>query len=219
VNGGVVFDLDGVLIDSEGLWHRATNEVLKEWGKSVTAEEYGRDWIGTAKGPEFGVVHFALPIDAAEFRRRRKPIVTDLVQREARLMPGVAAAVERLAARWPLAVATNSYAAAAGPVLTRLGVRRHFRELLTRERYAAAKPAPDAYVAAAAALGVAPSSCVAIEDTPRGIESAAAAGLRTIAVPNEFTRGLDFTQADRVVASLDEVTVALVEGLVRNRAS
>jgi HAD superfamily hydrolase (TIGR01509 family) len=213
---GVVFDLDGVLIDSEGLWHRATNEVLKEWGLSVTAEEYGRDWIGTALGPEFGVVHFKLPIDAEEFRRRRKPIVTGLVQKEARLMPGAAAAVERLAARWPLAVATNSYAAAAEPVLERLGVRPHFRELVTRERYAQAKPAPDAYVAAAAALGAPPRSCVAIEDTPRGIESAAGAGMRTIAVPNEFTRGLDFAQADLVVAGLDAVTAALVESLVRN---
>jgi HAD superfamily hydrolase (TIGR01509 family) len=214
VSGGVVFDLDGVLIDSEGLWHRATNEILKEWGQSVTAQEYGRDWIGTARGPEFGVAHFGLPIDADEFRRRRKPIVTDLILREARLMPGVAAAVERLAARWPLAVATNSYAAATEPVLTRLGVRRHFRELLTRERYEKPKPAPDAYAAAAAALGVAPASCVAIEDTPRGLEAAASAGMRTIAVPNEFTRVLDFSQADRVVESLDDVTVALVEELL-----
>jgi HAD superfamily hydrolase (TIGR01509 family) len=200
MSGGVVFDLDGVLIDSEGLWHRATNEVLAEWGHRVTAEEYGRDWIGTAKGPEF--------------RRRRKPIVEDLVQREARLMPGAAAAVERLAARWPLAVATNSSSLATEPVLARLGVRRRFRELLTRERYAEAKPAPDAYLAAAAALGVAPPNCVAIEDTPRGIESAARAGMRTIAVPNEYTRGLDFSLADRVVGSLDEVTVALVDELL-----
>lgn len=214
MTAGVVFDLDGVLIDSEGLWHRATNEVLAEWGHRVTAEEYGRDWIGTAKGPEFGVVHFRLPIDAAEFRRRRKPIVTDLVQREAGLMPGAAAAVERLGARWPLAVATNSSSGATEPVLARLGVRRHFRELLTRERYAEAKPAPDAYLAAAAALGVAPSACVAIEDTPRGIESASRAGMRTIAVPNQFTRGLDFSRADRVVGSLDDVTVALVEELL-----
>jgi HAD superfamily hydrolase (TIGR01509 family) len=215
VTGGVVFDLDGVLIDSEGLWHRATNEVLKEWGHAVTAEEYGRDWIGTAKGPEFGVVHYKLPIDAAEFRRRRKPIVEALVQREARLMPGAAAAVERLSARWPLAVATNSYAAAAEPVLVRLGVRGRFKELLTRERYAEAKPAPDAYLAAAASLGVPPAACVAVEDTPRGIESAAAAGLRTIAVPNEYTRGLDFARADRVVRGLDDVTVVLVESLAR----
>ena len=214
MTGGVVFDLDGVLIDSEGLWHRATNEVLKEWGHSVTAEEYGRDWIGTAKGPEFGVVHFALPIDAAEFRRRRKPIVTDLVLREARLMPGVEAALARLSAKWPIAVATNSYLAAAEPVLTRLGVRGYFRELLTRERYANAKPAPDAYVAAAAALGVPSARCVAIEDTARGLESANAAGMKSIAVPNEFTRDHDLSMASRRVESLDDVTVALVEQLI-----
>lgn len=214
MSGGVVFDLDGVLIDSEGLWHRATNQVLAEWGHSVTALEYGRDWIGTAKGPEFGVAHFGLPIDADEFRRRRKPIVTDLILREAQLMPGVAAALERLAARWPLAVATNSYAAATEPVLTRLGVRRHFRELLTRERYAKAKPAPDAYLAAAAALGVPPARCVAIEDTPRGIEAANAAGMKSIAVPNEFTQTLDFSMATRRVQRLDDVTCELVESLI-----
>ena len=217
MTGGVVFDLDGVLIDSEGLWHRATNQVLAEWGVSVTAAEYGRDWIATAKGPEFGVAHFGLPIDADEFRRRRKPIVTDLVLREARLMPGVEAALARLSAKWPIAVATNSYLAAADPVLTRLGVRGYFRELLTRERYANAKPAPDAYVAAAAALGVPPVRCVAIEDTARGLEAANAAGMKSVAVPNEFTRDHDLSMAARRVESLDDVTLALVEQLLAQR--
>ena len=213
---GVVFDLDGVLIDSEGLWHRATNEVLAEWGINVSAEEYGRDWIGTAKGPEFGVAKYRLPIDAAEFRRRRKPIVTDLVTREAQLMPGVVPALVRLSARWPIAVATNSAAAAVEPVLERLGVRHYFRELVTRERYLNAKPAPDAYLAAAQAIGVPPKRCVAIEDSPRGLESAHRAGLRPIAVPNDFTRCLDFSLAVRVVASLDDVTTSLVGELVRD---
>ena len=216
MTGGVLFDLDGVLIDSEGLWHRATNTVLAEWGITVGADEYGREWIGTAKGPEFGVVKYRLPIDADEFRRRRKPIVEHLVATEAALMPGALEALERLSLRYPLALATNSPASSVGAVFDRYGLRRWFKDLLTRERYEKAKPAPDAFLAAAAALGLPPARCVVIEDAERGVLAAHRAGTKIVAVPNVWTQSHDFSLADRVVARLDDVTTSLVDSLVRD---
>jgi len=211
---GVIFDLDGVLIDSEGLWHKATNVVLMDFDVVVSAEDYARDWIASGRGPEVGVAKYKLPITADEFRRRRAPIVERLVWKEAQLMPGAAAAVERLAARHPLAVATNSTAEHAGPILERHGIGRFFKDLLTRERYEKAKPAPDAFLAAAAALALPPARCVVIEDAQRGVLAAHRAGTRCVAVPNEWTRIHDFSLADRVVASLDDVTSALIDSLV-----
>lgn len=216
MTAGVIFDLDGVLIDSEALWYRAASELLAEFGVSVSREEYARDWIANGQGPEHAVAKHGLPITAEEFRRRRAPVVERLIATEAELMPGAREALERLSARFPLALATNSTAKTVASVFDKYGLRRWFKDLLTRERYARAKPEPDAFLAAAAALGLPPEQCVVIEDAERGVVAAHRAGARCVAVPNEFTRILDFSLADRVVGSLDDVTVALVEQLTAN---
>jgi len=213
-SAGVIFDFDGVVVDSEGLWYRAASQMLAEFGVTVTPEEYSRDWIAHGEGPELAVVKYRLPISAEEFRRRRAPIVQRLVTEEAQLIPGAVAALERLSARFPLALATNSRAASVERTLDKFGLRRFFKDLLTRERYAKAKPEPDAFLAAAAALGLPPARCVVLEDAERGVVAARRAGTKCVAVPNEWTKVLDFSQADRVVASLDEVTCELIDELV-----
>jgi HAD superfamily hydrolase (TIGR01509 family) len=215
MTAGVIFDFDGVIIDSEGLWYRAASQLLAEFGASVAPEEYAREWIANGQGPELAVVKYKLPMTAEEFRRRRAPIVERLVSTEAKLIPGAREALERLSSRFPLAVATNSADATVRRVLESHGLTRYFRDLITRERYGKAKPEPDAFVAAAAALGLPPARCVVVEDAERGVVAAKRAGARCVAVPNEWTRVLDFSAADRVVDGLDDVTVALVEELVR----
>jgi HAD superfamily hydrolase (TIGR01509 family) len=211
---GVIFDLDGVLIDSEGLWYRAASMLLAEYGVTITPEEYAAEWIANGKGPEAAVVKYKLPVTAEAFRKRRAPLVEHLVKTEAQLMPGVVAALERLSARYPLALATNSVGATVGPVFEKYGLRKYFRDLLTRERYDKAKPEPDAFLAAAAALGLPPARCLVIEDAERGVLAAHRAGTPCVAVPNSWTKSHDFSLAARVVGSLDDVTPALVDQLL-----
>lgn len=213
MTAGVIFDFDGVVIDSEGLWYRAASQILAEFGVSVTPEQYAREWIANGRGPELAVAKYKLPMTADEFRARRKPIVERLVSTEAHLIPGARAALERLSARFPIALATNSSAAAVRPIFEKFGLAPFFQELLTRERYAKAKPEPDAFLAAAAALSLPPARCVVVEDAERGVVAAKRAGCPCVAAPNEWTRVLDFSAADRVVAGLDDVTVELVEEL------
>jgi HAD superfamily hydrolase (TIGR01509 family) len=126
-------------------------------------------------------------------------------------MPGAAAAVERMAAAFPIALATNSNAADTGHVLDRFGLAHHFTAVVTREQYEEAKPAPDAFLAAVAALGVAPSRCLVVEDAERGVRAAHAAGIPCLAVPNAWTQDHDFALAISRVASLDDLTSARVE--------
>lgn len=207
----VIFDFDGVIVDSEGLWYRAYSQVLAEFGVAVTREVYAREWVALGRGPEYACATYPqITISPDEMRRRRSPIVRDLVLAEAALLPGVEAALERLAAAFPVALATNSAAALVDPVLAKFGLRERFAEVVTLECYARPKPAPDAFLAAAAALGVAPERCVVVEDAEKGVVAAHAAGARCVAVPNWWTRDNDFSTADRVVASLDDVTPALV---------
>jgi HAD superfamily hydrolase (TIGR01509 family) len=210
-DAGVIFDLDGVLIDSEGLHYQAYSEVLAPFGIRINPEEYGREWIAHGRGPEYAVEKYRLTLSPQEIRERKNPIYHRLLRSAVRLMPGAARALERLGAHFWLALATNSNEDDTGFVLDHFNLRRYFRAVVTRSMYERAKPEPDAFLVAAARLGLPPARCVVLEDTFRGITAAARAGCPCIAVPNELTRENDFTRASRVVSSLDEASVDLVE--------
>lgn len=214
---GILFDLDGVIIDSEQLQYRAYQQALEPFGVQITREVYGREWIGNGRGAEYAVSTYQLPLTPDDLRRRRSAIYFDLLRQEITLMPGVAVALERLSAQFPLAVATNSSQRETNFVLDHLGVRPYFTAVVTREMYAQAKPAPDAFLAAATHIGVAPDRCIVIEDAYKGVMAAEAAGCLCVAIPHDFTRANDFSRATLIANSLDDVTVELVDQLLSQR--
>lgn len=206
----VVFDLDGVLIDSETLQYRAYRSVLERFGVQVELDEYATHWIAAGRGPEYVVDRHHLQISPADLRALKQPVYHELLRREVTLMPGAAAALARLQPHFPLALATNSGRRDVSFVLDHFDLGQYFTAVVTREDYAEAKPAPDAYLTAAARLGVAPGDCLVVEDAHRGILAAHRAGARVVAVPHGFTRHNDFSLAARVLNSLDELTADLV---------
>jgi HAD superfamily hydrolase (TIGR01509 family) len=210
---GVIFDLDGVIVDSEGLQYEAYRRVLAGEGVVVSESEYAREWIANGQGPEYAVRTYGLRFSADDLRARKNPVYHALLRTEACLMPGAVDAIERLARDFPLAVATNSNGADTDFVLARFALGGHFAAVVTRECYAAPKPAPDAFRTAAGALGLPAERCVVIEDAYKGVLAASRAGCACIAVPNRFTADNDFRLATRVVASLADVTAALVESV------
>ena len=133
------------------------------------------------------------------------------------LLPGAVEAVESMAARWPLGLASSSNREAIDLVLELSGLGRQFAVSLSSEEVDRGKPAPDVYVEAARRLDIAAPECVAVEDSENGIRSAHAAGMRVIAVPNaEFPPAREaVVLADRVIGSLAELSPALVESLDR----
>lgn len=213
----IIFDLDGVLIDTEGLQYEAYARVLSDFRVSVTLEEYARQWIAAGQGPEYAVRTYRLPVDAAGLRALKNPIYHDILRRHARLMPGAIEALTRLHDGFALGVATNSNRADVSFVMDHFGLRQFFRSIVTREDYVRPKPNPDAYLAAAAGLDVPPGACVVVEDAHKGIVAAHRAGAVAVAVPNIYTRENDFSLAAAVLGSLDELTVALVETLLAER--
>lgn len=214
VDAGVIFDFDGIIVDSEELQYRSYGKVLGELGVSVSREVYEREWIAAGLGPEYAVREFGLSIEPDEIRRRKEPVYRTLLGAEARLIPGAAEAIARLAAELPLAVATNSTAADVALVLDPFDLRRYFTAIVTREDYEGRKPAPDAFLVAAERLGLPPAQCVVLEDASKGVLAAESAGCPCIAIPHDFTRNNDFTRATIVVESLDEVTCDLIRQLV-----
>ena len=214
IQAGVIFDLDGVLIDSEGLYYRAYSEVLKPYGVTVSQEEYEQHWIATGTGPEYIVAKHDLPVSPDELRKLRSPVYLELLEQEVRLMPHVEQALARLAPHFALTVATNSNRDALDLILQRFGIARFFPVTVARQDYTGAKPLPDAFLTAARKLGLAPAQCVVVEDTYKGVMAAANAGIACIAVPNQYTRRNDFSKADLLLSHLGELSPTVIRTLV-----
>lgn len=218
-SAGVIFDFDGVIVDSEALQHRAYNQVLARFGVRVERDEYAREWIAAGRGPEHAVAAYGLPLTPTELRRLKDPVYHDLLRGEAALVPGARAALERLAAAFPIGLATNSNQQDTSFVLERFALQAFFTAVVTREQYDRAKPAPDAFLAAARRLERSPARCVVIEDATKGIVAAAEAGCQCIAFPHDYTADNDVSRAGAIIRSLDELTAELVASLVARRAS
>jgi HAD superfamily hydrolase (TIGR01509 family) len=181
----VIFDLDGVLLDSEQRWNEAKHALVRDAGgrwlaaaptammgmSSPEWSAYLRDDLGVAMEPE------AISRDVV--RRMEEGYA-----RELPLLPGADAAVRALAARWPLGLASSSNREIIDRVLELAGFRDAFAVTVSSEEVARGKPAPDVYLEAARRLGADPAQSVAIEDSSNGLRSAAAAGMAVIAVPN-----------------------------------
>jgi HAD superfamily hydrolase (TIGR01509 family) len=212
----VVFDLDGVLLDSEPVWNEAREALVRERG-GTWDERATTDMMGMSSTEWSSYVHdrLGVPMTPAE-------INDDVVRRVAAsyehglpLLPHAIETVRELAARWPLGLASSSNRPIIELVLDGAGVRACFAAVVSSEEVANGKPAPDVYLAAARELNVDPAECAAVEDSTNGIKSAVAAGMRTIAVPNGQFRPDDkvLATATAVAPSLAEVTPGLVAGL------
>jgi HAD superfamily hydrolase (TIGR01509 family) len=213
---GVIFDMDGVLLDSEQVWHEVKRGLVLDWG--------GR-WIPGAATEMMGM---SSPEWSAHLKDRMKvgrpaaEIDTEVVGRmQARyaeglpLLPGAFDAVQRLAERWPLGLASSSNRTLIDEALEAAGLSGYFEVTVSSEEVARGKPAPDVYLEAARALGVASGDAVAIEDSAPGLRSAYAAGMRVIALPNpHFPPSPDAVAlANVVLGSLAELTPSVVGDL------
>ncbi len=207
----IVFDFDGVLADSEPLHLRAYQEVLSPLGITLTREEYharllGYDDVGvlTRVGEAAGLAFDARQISALIADKAR--VFDALVASVDVLYPGAAECVARMAAAYPLAVASGALKGEILAVLRHADLEGHFRFIVSAEDTPRSKPAPDPYLRAAALLGLPPASCLAIEDSRWGIESAITAGLHCVGITHTYPAA-DLPGAAGVIHALSEFTV------------
>jgi len=209
----VIFDLDGVLVDSEHVWDAVREELARERGgrwhdraqadmmgmSSTEWSRYMHDVIGLPEPPQ--------EIDAEVVRRMRERYAQELP-----LVDGGVEAVRRLAADFRLGLASSSNRPLIDAVLEQAGIAGLFEATVSSEEVERGKPAPDVYLEAARRLGVAPERCVAIEDSANGIRSAKAAGMRVVAIPNRrYPPPADVLElADTVLDAIGELTPAVV---------
>jgi HAD superfamily hydrolase (TIGR01509 family) len=208
----VIFDLDGVLVDSEHVWDEVREELARERGgrwhdraqadmmgmSSTEWSRYMHDVIGLPEPPE--------EIDAEVVRRMRARYAEELP-----LVDGAVEAVRRVAAGFRLGVASSSNRPLIDAVLAQAGISALFAATVSSEEVPRGKPAPDVYLEAARRLGVVPERCAAIEDSANGLRSAKAAGMRVVAIPNRrYPPAADaLALADVVLGSIDELGAVL----------
>jgi HAD superfamily hydrolase (TIGR01509 family) len=207
----VVFDLDGVLLDSEQVWDEVREQLARERGgrwhegaqrammgmSSTEWSQYMHNELGLPEPPE--------EISAEVVRR-----LEERYRQHLPLLDGAVEAVERLAALWPLGIASSSNREVIDLVLELSGLAPFFKATVSSEEVARGKPAPDVYLEAARRLGVAPQRTGAIEDSENGIRAAKAAGMRVVAIPNpHYPPNPDvLEQADATLGSLAELSPA-----------
>jgi len=209
----LIFDLDGLLADTEKLHCRAYQDALAKSGFELSEHDYAEHWI--LKGGSIGEFIDArgLNIDPELIRLAKAERYEELVVTEAAPMPDAISLISRMKGWKKLALATSSYEDAANAVLKALDITFYFSCIATRSSVARIKPYPDLFLYVARELGEAPDNCLVFEDSEKGIIAAHAAGMKSIAVPNVHTFDHDFSKATLVVLSFKKVTRELIENI------
>jgi HAD superfamily hydrolase (TIGR01509 family) len=207
----VIFDLDGVLADSEPWWNEIDAKLLAQYGVDYRGE-YHEDVLGVSYqlAVEFYKKAFGVSAPAEELMRRRGEIATDFFANRVGLFPAAKEVLEELRQIRPsgsdklrLAVATSSVSASARPFLDRHRITAFFEVIITGDEIERGKPEPDIYLCAAEKIGIAASECLVIEDSLSGIAAAKAAKMRVAAIPDrrfvdprKYEKGADYVLSD-----------------------
>ena len=211
----VVFDMDGVLLDSEGVWDEVREALVRERG-GRWHDRAQRDMMGMSSVEWSRYMHDVLEL-AESPAEINAEVVRRMEERYRASLPavsGAAEAVERIAAAFPLGLASSSNRPLIDLALELLGVRGLFRATVSSEEVARGKPAPDVYLEAARRLGAEPSRSIAIEDSRPGVAAAKAAGMKAIAIPHWLTERHDLSADDLRVAHAGELTLDRLEALI-----
>ena len=207
----ILFDNDGVLVDTEHLYFRANQEALAGVGIDLDAAAYVELFLREGRGAwhlarERGIG----PADIDALRAARDRRYSDMVAGADVLIPGVADIVPALARRYRLAIVTSSEPGPFARTHARTGLLAHFELVLAQGDYARSKPEPDPYLRAVERLGVAPDRCLVIEDSERGLRAAKAAGLCCWVIPSGLTATGCFDAADAVLDNLAAAAARLL---------
>ena len=206
----ILFDNDGILVDTEPLFLQATQEILATVDVILTADEYHE--ISMRQGRAVFNLAEARGISDDEIRvlkTSRNRRYSELIDRGVRIFDGVAETLERLHGILPMAIVTSSDREHFDRIHKQTELMRFFDFVLTAGEYAHHKPHPEPYLAAASRIGAAPDRCLVIEDTERGVRSATTAGMSCIVIPNELSKAGNFKNAHTILHSMRELTSLL----------
>ena len=202
----IIFDMDGVIVDSEKRHERAFHEVVREIGYADKLQTRFADYIGRSDQvlwKDF-VARYQPTQTAAELLVMKRRIVVDIIRREQPLFAGLPELVEKLAARYTLGLASGSERQVVETVLAIKSLGRFFSAVVTDSDVQHGKPAPDIFLRAAELLKIAPQACCVIEDSKAGVAAGVAAGMQVIAITNTYPAD-ELRHATHVVRTYEEI--------------
>lgn len=203
----IFWDNDGVLVDTEHLYFRATQRILEEHaGIALSRADFIR--ISLQQGRSAFTLATEQGFDAGQcerMRQERNALYAQMLADEAEAIDGVEDTLQRLHGRLQMAIVTSSLGEHFDIIHRRTGLLQYFDFWLTRENYRRTKPHPEPYLSALQRSGLQPEDCLVVEDTERGLKSAVAAGIPCLVIPGELTRGHDFTGARAVLNDVREL--------------
>jgi HAD superfamily hydrolase (TIGR01509 family) len=209
----VVFDLDGVILDSEEIWDRVREQYIRERGGRYDAEAQ-RTMMGMSSEEWSRFIHEQLGVEAspAEINADVVELMNARYRADLPLVPGAPEALQHMAGTFPLGLASSSNRPLIAVALELAELNELFRATVSSEEVERGKPAPDVYLEAARRLGVDPKRCAAIEDSHSGIASANAAGTFVVAIPNPHYPPDDdaLAEADVVLTSIRDLTPDII---------
>ena len=207
----VLWDHDGVLVDTEKFYFQANRELLEEVGVSLSEADYRRYLLIEGTGAWHLAAKRGCSVEQiAALKRRRDARYRELLLSEDVTIPGVPEMLAALQPRMRMAIVTSSLREHFDAIHSRTDIPRYFELILTREDYQLSKPNPEPYTTAVQRLGLQASQCLVIEDSERGLIAAKAAGLPCWVIPSHLTRGSSFAAADRSFDSLADLRSALI---------
>ena len=205
----LIFDMDGVLIDSEPLHLLAYQECLKNFGVTFSEAE-NRPFLGRkdVELAEHLISQHGLPLDALQLVDKKEECLARLFFTKLEPMPGVVKLLQKAQSiSLPCAVASSATLPTIKQVTQTLDIARYFQTLTSGDEVPHGKPAPDVYLLAAERIGVLPINCLVIEDSFNGVLAAKAAGMKCIAIPCPTTRHQDHSKADTILGTLESLNL------------
>jgi HAD superfamily hydrolase (TIGR01509 family) len=208
----ILWDNDGVLVDTEGLFFESTRTILAAIGIELSLERFLDFSMRQGRSA------FDLAIESgwdkqqvANLKRKRDVLYSEMLRKQTRILPGVVETLKALQGRVRMAVVTSSKRQHFDLAHANIGLTGYFEFVLAREDYAKTKPNPEPYLLALERLGIKAENCVVVEDSERGLAAARAAGLRCLVIPNEITRSCSFQGATAILPRAAAVLDVLVE--------
>lgn len=213
----VIFDMDGLIVDTETIHSNAAEGILKIYGKEPQYLPNGLLHIigdsGDRENNRF-INLYELPIDAAQLRKQRRAIFEELIEDKLTPLPGFMHLLKTLhQEHFKLALASNRFEKHIHMILDNLEVTKYFDVIVGPSDDRRHKPHPDIYLHTVRELGVKPDECIVLEDSEIGILAAKAAHMKVIAIPNQYTAEQDLTKADIILDSLDKVNIDLMKAI------
>lgn len=214
----VIFDMDGLMVDTEYLHHKSFKAVLEQHGIIPVPNEQGIIHVSgisaEANWERFKQI-YGFDADTDELTRSKRQAHIALLRKNVTPMPGLLTLLDDLRAHcYKMAIASSSAREHIDLVITRLNIVHYFDTIVSGEDVKRGKPAPDIFLKAARDIQVSPAACIVLEDAVNGIQAAKAAGMKTVAVPNQFTKHDNFGMADIIVQSLKDINSEVLSHLI-----